>query len=284
MLLKDIQPFVRQALVTKLDRSSSRSDISTWFQAPDCRLFYIINGHGKMEMENATYDLAPGCAIIFQAGTRYMWNVEKINYIAINFDYTSEHSHITSPFHPIQADMFTPSNIIETVGFEDTDLLNEPLFIKDALSTEYFFRILTTELYIGQEYDNELLSSCLKTLIISFVRMANAQKQEKHSIVQKIIQYIQNNYNKDLDNEKISELVHLNSSYTNRVFKQYTGTTMHKFLVDYRINLALELLRTSTDSINEIAAAVGFADVPHFVKSFKSYTGKTPTQYRSSGD
>jgi len=54
------------------------------------------------------------------------------------------------------------------------------------------------------------------------------------------------------------------------------------FIVDYRINQAMEILRTQNISVSETAAAVGFSDIPHFIKTFKNHIGQTPTEYRAS--
>ena len=83
-----------------------------------------------------------------------------------------------------------------------------------------------------------------------------------------------------MTNEIIGDYFHFNPSYLNRIFKENTGDTLHNFLVRYRINLAMDLLHTTNLPVNEVASTVGFSDIPHFIKSFKKSTGKTPGEYR----
>jgi len=45
---------------------------------------------------------------------------------------------------------------------------------------------------------------------------------------------------------------------------------------------AKDLLLNPTLSVGEVATAVGFGSIPHFNRSFKKYTGMTPTAYRAS--
>jgi AraC-like DNA-binding protein len=45
----------------------------------------------------------------------------------------------------------------------------------------------------------------------------------------------------------------------------------------------MELLRSQNLSVSETASAVGFTDVPHFIKTFKSHVGQTPTEFRNQG-
>jgi two-component system response regulator YesN len=60
----------------------------------------------------------------------------------------------------------------------------------------------------------------------------------------------------------------------------HTGTGMHEFLINYRINAAKEMLLNNHMSVEEICTAVGFKDMPHFSKSFKKHTDKSPCEYR----
>ena len=72
----------------------------------------------------------------------------------------------------------------------------------------------------------------------------------------------------------IADDFHFNPTYIGRVFKSHTGFTLRTFIVDYRINRAKEILRTQETSVGETAAAVGFTEVPHFIKTFRAHVGK----------
>ena len=63
-------------------------------------------------------------------------------------------------------------------------------------------------------------------------------------------------------------------------FKQYTGTTLHQFIVNLRLARAKELLRTNPPPSNrEIAALCGFENEYYFYEFFKNQTGKTPGEF-----
>lgn len=286
MLLKNIEPFVR-TIVTPSMTINSKNDVFTELQTSDCRLFYIVGGNGKMTVSGKDYPLRPGCAILFQSGTKYTWHVceNGVSFIAVNFDYTMNFSYITNSFHPTHSVNFTNENILESIKFEDADILNTPIYLENATLLEANLRTMASESYLKNQYTTELLSSCLKFIIINIVRLSQMQQISEQSrsydIVRRVIQYIENNYDKDLCNETIGEYIHFNPSYLNRIFKQHTGHTIHGFLVRYRMNLAMDLLHTNSSPINEIAISVGFSDIPHFIKSFKKFTGKTPREYRS---
>ena len=62
-------------------------------------------------------------------------------------------------------------------------------------------------------------------------------------------------------------------------FKEETGATFNECLTYYRIAKAKELLAQGKMRINEIAAAVGFADGRYFGQVFKERVGITPSEY-----
>ena len=283
MKLNDINPFIRQAIITKLPSSIyTGKKIKT----RDCRLFYILHGSGEILIEGRNYNIKPGSVILFQTGTEYVWQISDMRYVAINFDYTQEHCHIKTSFSPISADKFPSQNFSSKIDFTDATELNREIVIFDGAAFESRIVNLAVEINTAIDFKDELLASLLKSVIISIVRQKREQEavgNAKGAIVaRRIIGYIQKNYNKPLKNEDIAEYFHFNASYLNRIFKAHTGFSVKTFIVDYRINQAMEMLRTQNISVSELALAVGFPDIPHFIKTFKAHTGQTPTEYRAS--
>ena len=291
MRLEEIKPFVRQALIASIN-SNTKDDVFYELQSPDCRLFYIVSGDGDMMIEGQSYPLSPGCAVLFQSGVRYVWQTRQdaaIDYIAINFDYTMLFRTIKKPFHPVHADRFSAQDALETVSFSDAAALNHPIVLYNAGVIESRLRLLTTEFNMADHYySDELMSTVLKSIIISMVRETRLSTEEHTrrdaSLTRDIIQYIQSNYDRELSYEQLAEKFHMNPVYINRVFKKNTGVSLHVFLVNYRITTAMEIMRSGSMSVKEIAAMVGFSDLPHFTKTFKKITGITPGRYRDSAN
>ncbi len=285
MILKNIEPFTRQVIISTLS-SNVKNDVYKELRTSDCRLFYILNGNGSIKIDNKDYPLHQGCAVLFKSGTKYVWQLDEkgVTAIFVNFDYTMNFSSHTESFHPVHSENFSESDILEKIDFQDAKILNSPVYIKNATSVEANLRILASEYYLKSNYYQEYLSSCLKFILITLAKIAEltetSEKKKDYETVRKVIQHIENNYRMDLSNETIGEYFHFNSSYLNRIFKQNTGDTIHNFLIRYRMNLAMDLLHTTNLPINEIVSTVGFSDIPHFIKVFKKITGKTPGEYR----
>ena len=64
------------------------------------------------------------------------------------------------------------------------------------------------------------------------------------------------------------------------IFSQQTGQTLIKYLTDYRMARARELLRGSSKKSSEISLEVGYKDAHYFSYLFKKTHGMTPTQFR----
>lgn len=288
MLLREIEPFVRKALVGSLTVRNTQ-DVFFELQAPDSRLFYISSGEGEMIVEDVPHPLSAGTVILLAAGVRYTWCPKRdsaLEYIAINFDYTMANADITTSFHPMHSSEFRRGDILEVVDFSDAMVLNQPIIMSDTAIRESQLRHLVTEFTIGGKHSVPLLSAMLKTIIINIAReleSAGSHLSEDGIILtQNVIKYIQKNYRDEISYDTLGEVFHLNPIYINRVFKRSTGSSLHAFILDYRINMAMELLRSSNIPVKDVATMVGFADFPHFQKTFKRITNKTPREYRLS--
>jgi two-component system response regulator YesN len=106
-------------------------------------------------------------------------------------------------------------------------------------------------------------------------------KIDSASVVRNVIAYINLHYDSIIANESIAEVFNYNSTYLNRIFKLYTGSSLHAFLLSRSITAAMEMLCSQSLSVGEVAEKCGFGSLHHFTKSFKKRTGMTPSQYRN---
>lgn len=101
------------------------------------------------------------------------------------------------------------------------------------------------------------------------------------STIYLIKDYISHHYGReDLSIKEISDHAFLSVSYMCTYFKNLTGKTINQFLTDYRMEKAMQLLKDKRNPITDISAKVGYSNSNYFSKSFKKYTGVTPSKYR----
>ncbi|MDD2971259.1 MAG: response regulator [Lachnospiraceae bacterium] len=103
------------------------------------------------------------------------------------------------------------------------------------------------------------------------------RNQEK---VYQAITYIKSHYATDLNMATVSNHVSMNYSLFSIVFKEYTGVNFVNYLKNIRIQEAKRLLEHTDDRIQEISRKIGYENEKHFMKTFKSISGVSPTEYR----
>ncbi len=100
--------------------------------------------------------------------------------------------------------------------------------------------------------------------------------------VNEVISYIEEHYTEeDLSLNTLAAHVNFSPNHLSAVFRQQTGQPFIKYLTDYRMNAAKELLISTSKKSNEIGLLVGYKDPHYFSYLFKKTQGVTPTQYRS---
>lgn len=99
--------------------------------------------------------------------------------------------------------------------------------------------------------------------------------------IQWMCRYIREHYQADLQLAELAKLVHMHPSYAGQMFKQEIGENFLEYVNRVRMEKASEMLERTTMKIYEVSGAVGISDYRYFCKLFKSYTGVTPTQYKS---
>ncbi|MBR5041058.1 MAG: response regulator [Clostridiales bacterium] len=105
-----------------------------------------------------------------------------------------------------------------------------------------------------------------------------------HDVMKDAIAYISEHYSdEELSLNTLAAQVNFSPNHLSSIFKQETGQPFIKYLTDYRMDMAKELLRRTSKKSNEIGIMVGYKDPHYFSYLFKKTQGVTPTQFRSKG-
>lgn len=100
--------------------------------------------------------------------------------------------------------------------------------------------------------------------------------------IKQAIDYIQKNYDKDLNMAVVSNHISMNYSLFSYLFKEYTGNNFVNYLKGIRMEEAKRLLAETDLRIIEISAKVGYDNEKHFMKIFKTSCGVSPSEYRKN--
>ncbi|MGI6622088.1 MAG: response regulator transcription factor [Acetivibrionales bacterium] len=98
--------------------------------------------------------------------------------------------------------------------------------------------------------------------------------------VEKVLQYLNQNYASNIKLSDIANHVHMNESYLSTIIKKQTGYGFTDILSQIRVNHAKSMIENSSLSVNDIAERVGFSSWSYFSRVFKKSTGLSPAEYR----
>jgi len=103
--------------------------------------------------------------------------------------------------------------------------------------------------------------------------------QEQIETIIGVRNYIDNNYENDLNLDYLSRIRFVSKYHMLRLFKKYYGLTPRQYLIDKRIAKSKEELKKGI-SVTQTCFAVGFESLGSFSTLFKTKTGKSPSQFR----
>lgn len=98
-------------------------------------------------------------------------------------------------------------------------------------------------------------------------------------VIQKAVNYINMNLEKNLSLKRLGEECAVNASYLSALFKKEMQMNIIEYINQQRIRKAANLLRSNTMQIQDVAVECGIYDVNYFRKVFKKQMGMTPTEY-----
>ncbi len=107
------------------------------------------------------------------------------------------------------------------------------------------------------------------------------KEQEQENLLQQVDEILKQHYtDTEFNVENLSNLLFMSRATFYRKFKKIKGVTASRYLRNYRLERAKELLVYEDTPISEIGFTVGFKSNSQFRINFKELTGQTPLQFR----
>lgn len=103
------------------------------------------------------------------------------------------------------------------------------------------------------------------------------------TIVRKAMDFIHNNYHRQISVQDVAGAVNISESYLKSIFKKISGYSYSEYLTKTRLDRARDLLVTTELSVMEIALEIGYQTPGSFSTIFRKHFGESPSQYRSGG-
>ena len=273
MNLTQLNPFIRYASAHAALKNATKTSVCY-----DCRLFYIAQGEGVLTVEGEDYTLSGNEAVFLPALSHYRFSFKETDGVKIyvlNLDLTDQFSDKKRSLGTATEDTFNPAKML---SYELPIEFSEPIFLKNGFG---FHRHISkcVDLFLQRPpYYLEEASARTKIALLEILR---EQINGEYPLVQSVIEYIHENYAApELSNKTIAEYFHYHPYHLNRIMKASTKKTLHGYLLDYRIQMAKNLLISTAISVTLIAEKVGFSSYTYFIRLFRERTGQSPLQYR----
>ena len=183
---------------------------------------------------------------------------------SVTFLQSSQLKHYIRPF--LENESFTSS--IQLLNPEQIDIL-ESLFDQTGEPLGYFFRLST--FYPGY----------FEELIRSFDEKPDQNDKEEKELFQSMLSFVHSHYQDPLTVRQIAAYGIINKNRCTDLFRKYTRLSPIKYLNEYRLYMAKNLILNTKKPISEISADVGYNQISHFIEQFRGAYGLSPLKYRN---
>ena len=117
--------------------------------------------------------------------------------------------------------------------------------------------------------------------LVEDLRLVVCGSGQHNRYVDAVLEIIHADYaNVNLNPEFIAEQIGLSVSHVQSVFRTETGTSISRYLRQYRLGITARLLKETDISVNVIAEQAGFGNQNYYLTLFKKYYKMTPSEYR----
>lgn len=239
-------------------------------------IFYVVDGRKVWHTAQGSYDLKKGSCVFIQKGASIIEQFFDVGFCLVLF-------FIPDQF--ICETLKSKSNPIHKVNKEYQTVIH----LNTNQTLETFFLSMSSYFASTKEPDKGLLELKFRELILTLADDPhNAQllsyfcslMHEPQSVsLQRIME---DNFCFNLMLEQYAELCNRSLSAFKRDFQKVMHTTPGKWLLEKRLNHALQLLAEKGKNVNEIAFESGFENASHFTRTFKDRYQATPSAMRKT--
>ncbi len=173
---------------------------------------------------------------------------------------------------------YPPVKLLKQIN-EDVTLKSEPpIFEKGNIRDEKLLFLLKRFFNTFCKKENEMaIYECLMELLSYMVTNYSSSKKRvfyksDKKIIQRSVEFINDNITGCITLDDISKNIGISKYHFLRIFKNQTGVTPHKFILNRRVELAKDMILKGED-ISTASIKAGFSDQSHFNRYFKSFFG-----------
>lgn len=243
---------------------------------PFSELFYVVRGSGSFITEGMEFSVAKNDMVIINPNVQHTEKslpLEPLEYIVLGIE------GLSFSFEEIAA---AKDSVCMQTAFGDVYKYNT-----QNSNIYAYLNILLEEINKKAENYETVCQKLLEVIMICMLRNNHLSiVQSSNELINRectqIKNYLDANYAENITLDMLASLSHMNKYYMAHAFTKYIGISPITYLLQKRIQEGKSLLESTSYSISQISAMLGFSSQSYFSQAFKKSTGKTPVQYRNA--
>ncbi|NND16032.1 MAG: helix-turn-helix transcriptional regulator [Eudoraea sp.] len=260
----------------KFNSENVNKDIM-WHYHPELELVYVRGGSGRRQIGSHVSYYSDSTLILIGSNLPHCGFTDRLtenkdetvlqmreDFLGNEFFNSPELAKIRTMFEKAKGGIAFRGQTKKLVGSKLEELGDQPEFsrlisvleILQLLGSSDEFRVLNAEGYSLE---------------------ASVKDNDRISIV---FNFVKQNYKEEIALETIADIVSMTIPSFCRYFKKMTNKTFTQFVNEYRLVHASKLLAEKPMTITEVCYESGFNNFSHFSKTFKAFTGHSPSDYR----
>ncbi len=234
-----------------------------------CEFIYIVSGEGTYIVDTHQYFVKEGDLVLINKNVSHVQISNPENPLTL----WNLSVHLAAS-DGLAENMIIPSDWEAVLSCNDAKAAIEEC-------CQELFREMTSK---GDNYEAMCIWWAERYLLL-VKRLLNAEGKRilkrRNSLVEEIKHYIDANYMMDITLDSLSKQFHTSKYYIAHQMKKEYDISPINYLIDKRLGEAQNLLNTTSKSITEIAALVGYENSNYFNKIFNKKVGMNPSDFRA---
>ena len=257
----------------------------SWHWHPEIELTFFLSGEMEYQVNDRVYHMQAGDGLFCNTNalhTGRMLEGRDCEYFSITFLPRLISGFEGSRIHTRFMEPVLTSARLSSVSFS-------PAVAWEKEALERFHNIYQLSLHPTPTYELEIqreLSGFWQTLFLHEtmeLQPAAERVVRETERLRAMLDYLHSHYREKITLEDVAKHINISRSECCRFFRKHMKISLFDYLLNYRVEQSLSLLRDKDLSITQIAEQTGFGGSAYFAKIFKKEMGVSPSQYRNNG-
>ncbi len=220
---------------------------------------YILSGVGHIVCDGKEYTVNAGDMYILPYGSTHKYYAEK-----------------SDPFEKIWINVH--GNIIKTVMRAYS--IDGKVVFKNSGCKALFYELF--HIAENTSFNDDICYTVADIIFRMINKVAQSENTKSHvsSVAKQAKIMLDDNLYGNITVDKIAETLVVSKAHIISEFKKYYGVTPYVYYIENKLNVAKDMLATSSMRISEIAETLGFCEQNYFSSLFKKKVGVSPDAYR----